>query len=304
MKRPVRLTLLFGAMMVMATEASLQPLAALAVSPTVGSGRPIASPAPAVRGSDTDVRTVRGANRAATLTPRRSGFINATQVYPFSDGVVYRVYAAPGNVTDILLQPGEALGAVASGDTVRWVIGDTTSGSGVSRRSHILVKPVSAGLSTNLVVTTDRRTYHLSLVSTRTTAMASLSWIYPQDQLLAIQRAAKAANEAAPIAAGVDLTQLHFNYVISGDKPAWRPIRAFDDGRQTFIEFPQALGVGEAPPLFLSGAKGEAELVNFRVRGHFYVVDRLFDTAELRLGLRHQDIVRITRTPPIVARRG
>jgi len=119
---------------------------------------------------------------------------------------------------------------------------------------------------------------------------------------MAIQRAAKDAEAAVPVASDIDLTALHFNYAISGDNPAWRPLRAFDDGRQTYIEFTAALGQGEAPPLFLVGPKGEAELVNFRQRGHFYVVDRLFDVAELRLGLKHQDVVRVTRTP--LQRRG
>ncbi|MDB5711676.1 MAG: P-type conjugative transfer protein TrbG, partial [Sphingomonas bacterium] len=78
-------------------------------------------------------------------------------------------------------------------------------------------------------------------------------------------------------------------------KPNWRPLRAFDDGRQTFIEFPPSLAVGEAPPLFVVGPKGDAQLVNYRVSGRFYVVDRLFDAAELRLGEKKQAIVRITR---------
>ncbi len=82
----------------------------------------------------------------------------------------------------------------------------------------------------------------------------------------------------------------------SGDKPVWRPLRAFDDGRQTFIEFPPSLAQGEAPPLFLVGADKKAELVNYRISGRFYIVDRLFDTAELRLGLKKQQIVRIART--------
>jgi type IV secretion system protein VirB9 len=72
-------------------------------------------------------------------------------------------------------------------------------------------------------------------------------------------------------------------------------LRAFDDGRQTFIEFPASLAVGEAPPLFLVDAKGTVSLVNYRVQGRYYVVDRIFDTAELRLGLKHQDVVQISR---------
>jgi type IV secretion system protein VirB9 len=246
---------------------------------------------------------VAAANRAATIEPVAQGFINAVQVYPFADGAIYHVITAPERVTDIALQPGETLVAVASGDTVRWVIGDTTSGSGAEKRTHVLVKPFSAGLSTNLVITTDRRSYHIALTSLAKTAMAALSWTYPQDALIALKRAAAATEAAAPVAAGIEVEQLHFNYAVSGDRPAWRPFRAFDDGRQTFIEFPATLAVGEAPPIFLVDGKGEAQLVNYRVKGRFYVVDRIFDVAELRLGTKHQQIVRISRVAEGVAKR-
>lgn len=83
---------------------------------------------------------------------------------------------------------------------------------------------------------------------------------------------------------------------IEGDRVPWRPLRAFDDGRQVFIEFPPSLAQGEAPPLFLRGADGGPELVNYRVRGRYYVVDRLFQTAELRLG--GKQVVRIVRDVP------
>lgn len=236
------------------------------------------------------------ANRAATLEPELHGFIDAVQVYPFADGALFQVYTAPGRVTDIALQSGETLSAVASGDTVRWAIGDTSSGAGAEKRTHILVKPFSAGLATNLVITTDRRTYHLALSSVVSTGMAALSWSYPQDALIALKRTEVEAQAAAPVATGLEIEQLHFNYDISGDRPTWRPLRAFDDGRQTFIEFPESLAVGEAPPLFLVDAKGEAQLVNYRLHGRFYVVDRLFDVAELRLGTKHQRVVRVSRT--------
>lgn len=239
--------------------------------------------------------SVVAANRAGTLLPTPAAFINASAIMPFTDGAIYQVDTAPGRVTDIALQPGEQLGSVASGDTARWVIGDTTSGSGATKRAHVLIKPFSAGLSTNLVVTTDRRTYHLSLTSHAGGAVSAMSWTYPQDELIAFKRVQDAVEQATPIASGIDIDQLHFNYRLSGDQPGWRPLRAFDDGRQTFIEFPASLAVGEAPPLFLVGPKGEAQLVNYRVRGRFYVVDRIIDVAELRLGTRPQAIVRITR---------
>ena len=239
---------------------------------------------------------VEEAARNALIEPARRDFVNAGAVYAFSENAVYSVHTAPERVTDIALQPGEGLISVASGDTVRWIIGDTTSGSGAGQRVHVLVKPVSAGLSTNLVITTDRRAYHLALTSSSGTAMTALSWNYPQDALLAIRRARAAAEAAAPIASGLEIEKLNFAYAITGDSPDWRPLRAFDDGRQTFIEFPRSIGVGEAPPLFLSEGKGEVSLVNYRVQGRFYVVDRLFAAAELRLGAKEHDIVRIERT--------
>lgn len=257
---------------------------------------PVATPSALAQAApERSVAAVRAANADATLEPRRPDFMNASAIYPFSEGAIYRVYTAPERVTDIALQPGETLIAVASGDTVRWVIGDTSSDSGAERRVHVLVKPFSAGLATNLVITTDRRTYHVALTSTAGPAMAALSWSYPQDALLAIQRAQQAAEAAAPVAAGLEIERLNFAYEISGDRPNWRPLRAFDDGRQTFIEFPPSLEVGEAPPLFLVDRKGEAQLVNYRLRGRYYVVDRLFDAAELRLGTKRQQVVQISR---------
>lgn len=238
---------------------------------------------------------VRAANVQATREPAARAFVNAVQIYPYSNGVLYRLFAAPERVTDIALQPGEAIVSVAAGDTVRWTVGDTTSGSGEAKRVHILVKPFSAGLSTNLVITTDRRAYHLQLESTTATAMAALSWTYPQDELIAIRRAAEQEQAAAPVAAGLAINQLNFDYAITGDTPSWRPLRAFDDGRQTFIEFSPSIAVGEAPPLFVLGSTGEAQLVNYRVSGRFYVIDRLFVVAELRLGQKKQAVVRVTR---------
>lgn len=277
----------------MTRQLALTAMAALAFTPAAGAQ---SNPSSASGRSPHGVAAIGAANADATVEPRRPDFINGTAVYPFADGTIYRVYTAPERVTDIALQPGENLIAVASGDTVRWVIGDTASGTGAEKRVHVLVKPFSAGLSTNLVITTDRRTYHIALASTGGPAMAALSWSYPQDALLAIRRAQEAAAAAAPVAAGLEIERLDFGYAISGDRPPWRPLRAFDDGRQTFIEFPPSLAVGEAPPLFLVDRKGEAQLVNYRLRGRYYVVDRLFDAAELRLGAKRQQVVRISRT--------
>ena len=244
-------------------------------------------------------KRVETANAAARVQPTRNGYINAVQVYPFSSGALYQVYAAPGQVTDVALQEGEQLvgsGPVAAGDTVRWIIGDTESGTGPTKRIHILVKPTRPELISNLVINTDRRTYLLELRSAEKTYMASVSWQYPQDQLIALRRQNASAEAATAIMTGVDISRLRFRYAIEGDSPPWRPLSAFDDGSKVYIEMPGGIGQGEAPPLFVIGPEGDGQLVNYRVRQNYYIVDRLFAAAELRMGGEHQQIVRIART--------
>jgi type IV secretion system protein TrbG len=238
---------------------------------------------------------VDAANAAALQEPTTHGYINAIQVYPYVEGALYRLYAAPEQVSDIALQAGESLIAVSAGDTVRWVVGNTTSGNGDDTRVHILVKPFAPGLETNMVITTDRRRYHLALESTETTAMAALSWTYPEDQLIALKAQNEEADATAPVASGLALENLQFRYEITGDNPPWRPVRAFDDGSKVYIEFPGRIDQGQAPPLFVVGPSGDNELVNYRVRRNYYIVDRLFAAAELRLGQDPQHVVRLSR---------
>ncbi len=237
------------------------------------------------------------ANAAATREPVKAGYVNAIQVYPYSSGALYRLYAAVNQVSDVALQPGEKLVSVSTGDTVRWIVGDTTSGEGTTAQVHILVKPIAPELKTNLLITTERRTYHVELESTESTYMSSLSWSYPEDELIAIRkRNGEVSGVNSVPLAGVDsFDQLNFRYRIEG-RAGFAPARVFDDGAKVYIQFPSSLPQGEAPPLFVQGSNGAPALVNYRVRGNTYIVDRLFAVAELRLGTKPQAIVKIIRT--------
>ena len=262
-----------------------------------------AKPAPMPEPADEKVRVSR-ANAEARIAPTREGYVNAIQVWPFTDGALYQVYAAVGRVTVVALQPGEELVTVASGDTVRWIVGDTSSGSGADLRVNVMVKPIRSGLKTNLVITTSRRTYLIELTSTDKAWMASVSWDYPKDKMLALQRQAQAANAAAPVDTGLSLERIRFRYAISGSNPPWKPLRAFDDGEKVYIQFPAGIAQGELPPLFVIGAQGDGQLVNYRFRPPYYIVDRLFGAAELRLGADKGDVVRIERTDGVVGAAG
>ncbi len=184
---------------------------------------------------------------------------------------------------------------VAASNTVRWIVDETSSGSGDELRINVLVKPIRSGLKTNLVITTSRRTYLLELASTERAWMASVSCDYPRDRMLALQRQAQAAQATTPVDAGLSLERIRFRYAISGSNPPWKPLRAFDDGEKVYIQFPAGIAQGELPPLFVIGAQGDGQLVNYRFRPPYYIVDRLFGAAELRLGGDGGDVVRIER---------
>jgi len=202
-------------------------------------------------------------------------------------------YTAPGKITDIALEPGEALtgaGPVAAGDTARWIIGDTTSGSGEEPQVHILVKPARPDIETNLVVTTDRRVYRIELRAGEGSYMPAVAWNYPRSP--SSRRPVVPATPRIPA-----VSARNYRYGLTGDTPPWRPVAVYDDGRRVYVEFPRGIVQGEMPPIFVLGPDGNPEIVNSRVYRNILIVDRIFGAAELRLGSgKHQQTVRIVRT--------
>lgn len=239
--------------------------------------------------AETPVETLAAANSAARQSPTRDGFVQARHVYAYEAGAIYEVYAHPSYVSTILLEPGEALTDIAAGDTSRWMVTQAESETAEDARTVVLVKPNASGLRTNIVLITDRRTYLIEAIAQSASAYsAQIAWSYPQSE---------AAAPAAPI------DSINLNYSIRttrGARPAWLPARVFDDGRRTWIEFAPDVNAGDLPPLFAVTGEG-AELVNYRTlqgpSGQRYMIDRIFDIAELRLGTRSPTIVRIERNP-------
>ncbi|NKB82813.1 MAG: P-type conjugative transfer protein TrbG [Nitrospirales bacterium] len=244
---------------------------------------------------------IQAATDQATDGPEIDGYFNAISVYNFEPGRLYRVYCAPLRITDIQLQPGEEImGTPGIGDSTRWVSGVSESEDNGVKRQHFFIKPTRAGLHTTLVLTTNKRVYHLELHSYKNTYMVSIKWRYPHEDFLrqVAKRESKKAREEPVVATNVNLANTNFEYaieVIRGN-PRWTPVQTFDDGHKTFIRFPKVLEVSEAPALFLLPVDGDADalqLVNYRVKENFYVVDRLFQRARLIVGTDDQEIVEI-----------
>ena len=204
----------------------------------------------------------------------------------WAPGRIFPVRAAPLRVTVLALPPGETLLTRAAGDTVRWKIGEARSGAGEAERAVVLLKPLERGLATNLVLTTSKRLYLIDLTSVDAADFdVAVSWIVEDEPSSGMADPA----EAAPAPSG--------RYLIEprGRAPRWTPVAVHDDGHRTVVEFGADLALGEAPALFELGTDGERRLIAWRQVGRTYVVDRLLERAELRLGARRPQVVRIRR---------
>jgi type IV secretion system protein VirB9 len=222
-------------------------------------------------------------------------------MYDYVPGEVYQVYTSPDYVTTIYLKPGEKLISKVAGDTTRWVIGDTITGDSTNATVLVVLKPVRPNLRTNLMLSTNQRVYQIDLVAlSGNQYQNAVSWNYPQDAIRDAEAKAAAMNAQAQQTelTGVAIEDLSDNYsvtTVQGKAPDWMPRHIFDDGKKTYIEFPPNLGTTTAPPLFILGHDDKADLVNYRVKGRFYIVDRLFDRAQLRMGEEPQVIVELRR---------
>ena len=211
-------------------------------------------------------------------------------------------------VCDIELQPGEQVNSIHLGDQARWLIEPAVTGQGAAEVQHLIVKPMDVGLETSLVVTTNRRTYHMRLRSHRREFMPRVGFIYPEDALAKWDAIKAKENHAMEVKRSRTLPQtgeylgnLDFAYSVSGSA-AWKPVRVYNDGQKTIIQMPKILAQTEAPTLLLLRKEGgifsqdETVMVNYRLQGNRYIVDTVFDKAILIAGVGgNQSRVTITR---------
>ncbi|WP_295452732.1 P-type conjugative transfer protein TrbG [uncultured Thiodictyon sp.] len=222
---------------------------------------------------------------------------------------------------DIALQQGEQITAINLGDTGRWTVESALAGTEEKAIPHVIIKPTDVGLETSLVVATDRRIYHLRLRSHRTRYMPQVAFTYkdgiglgkkparvPPNRPRSASTASvpttappqpQAQAQAQPLSETKYLSNIDFNYLVSGDAP-WKPVNVYNDGRRTYIRMPAAAGMntGTAPSLLVvdpTGASGPP--VNYVVEGDSYVVDMLFDKALLVAGTQpNQTSITIARS--------
>jgi P-type conjugative transfer protein TrbG len=204
------------------------------------------------------------------------------------------VACQPIRACDIELQAGEKIWGVYLGDTSRWMYEIAMSGDATSLHPHLIFKPKDDDISTNLIVTTNLRTYHLGLVSDRQSNVLQVKFYYPDDLnkkfLHTVQHEQVAHDLTQEV--GVELNAFDFNYTIDTPyfwetTPKWLPVRIFNNGKHVYIQMPNTLQSTDAPSLFVYDAEDQMSLVNYRVRGSYYIVDQLFDRAVMVSGVGH-----------------
>lgn len=213
------------------------------------------------------------------------------------------VVCAPLYACDVALQAGEVVSQVDVGDAPRWKVTPATSGNGESAVTHLVIKPADAGLTSNMVIHTDRRTYNIRLVSKKESWMPTVAFSYPDDAQA--QWAAYKEQHSQPTLQArtqysesptVAHSNLNFNYRIQGESTNWKPIRVYSDQNKTYIQFPATAKNTEIPALVLLGNSNQEQLVNYRMVDDRFVVDKIIDKAALITGVgRHQQRVEIVR---------
>lgn len=273
---------------------------------------------------DKDLADLYFSKKNPTLTPQEKAGVaigqrwrdgSATGIKPVAgaDGAIRFLFGAQEpsvvcavlQVCDVELQAGEQVNSIHLGDTARWTVEPAITGSGPAEVQHLIIKPLDVGLETSLIVTTNRRTYHLRLRSHRTEFMPRVAFTYPEEAMAkwdALKnREVKEKQTRTIPQTGEYLGDLNFNYDVAGSA-LWKPLRVYNDGTKTIIQMPSTMQQTEAPTLLVVRKDGgvftdeETVMVNYRLQGDRYIVDTVFDKAVLIAGVgSSQDRVTITR---------
>ena len=203
------------------------------------------------------------------------------------------IVCAPLYACTLKLQPGEVIQQIDIADNVRWNVAPSVIGSGETQTSVIIIKPKDSNLETNMTISTDRRLYVVKLLSRLKDWMPLAAFSYPEDTQAAwekYQQQVKAYNANNIMSNGQNISNLDFNFKISGSNTPWKPLRVYTDGSKTYIQFSENVTrKNENLPVLLAvGSDKKEQLINYRLVGDRFVVDNVINHAMLISGVGRQ----------------
>lgn len=241
------------------------------------------------------------AHRLSSLPPIAG--TNGEILYPYGQSWP-TVVGSPLHVTVIQFMPGSKPFNVALGSPGLWTYTQAMAGN----VPEILIKPVYAGLHTNLVVTAtgpqgQSLTYNLTLVSDKSRFVPMIGFYYPDEIMQqwhvaaqsADDHAVRADRETVAVLPSLNVANLDFGWKVhcagggwfsSSDCGSIRPLRIFDDGVHTYIQMPEGLGShGGLPSILARNVDGKPAIINWRYRDGYYIVDGVPDQIDLIAGV-------------------
>jgi type IV secretion system protein VirB9 len=229
-------------------------------------------------------------------------------IFPFGQAMP-RLTCSPTRACDIELEPGETPRKVILGDQANWTWEAADSIERGKTVNHVVAQPRDNDVESNMIITTDRRTYHIKLYAPKKEGvyLNRIGFYYPE-QLVSSwdEKAGKAVSAQAKeqslnvMPAAVPPEQMAFDYRIDGDAD-FKPVRVFNDGERTYITMPEDVRRGEYPTLSLLDEDGKTMVVDYRRKinqktGEIsFQVDKLFHKAELHRGKEKVRIIWIRK---------
>ncbi|SGZ00264.1 P-type conjugative transfer protein TrbG [Moritella viscosa] len=183
------------------------------------------------------------------------------------------VVCAPFKTCVLELDTGEIINqdsGLQIGDSIRWHVTPTVSGSGVNKRTLLIIKPTDLDLDTTLTIATNKRVYQVKLVSDKNKWMPIVSFEYPEAKAAKwakYQQDMQIETQRNTLPDGLRVPELDFNYEVSG-KANFKPLRVYNDGQKTIIEMPVKIEHRILPTLLVVNGN-QQELVNYRYKNSY-----------------------------------
>jgi len=209
---------------------------------------------------------------AAQLRPEPGPGDPRIQSVLYDANQVVQLQVATGYQLTVEFAPDERIENVAVGDSGAWQITPNKRGD------RLFIKAVGQGVTTNLTVVTDARTYAIEL-----------SPLFGPLPTMAYTVRFRYATPAAVTVVANDAALGPGRYKLSGDK-ALRPSAIDDDGVHTYV----AWGPDQTlPAIFAIDDKGNETLVNGMTRDGRFVIDAVANKLVFRIDRQTAAAVRV-----------
>lgn len=232
-----------------------------------------------------------------SISARPSPLDNRLVVFPYSASGLYTIHTHHNLHTHIELDAGEKLVASYLNDETLY---EQKAVEATLR--DLFIRPLSKGAIGGLTIITDKRRYQVELYDVSTCPSLNryqrVSWHLPNGLWSAPAVPAAGAQELTPSGLApshqsptgamlasdrtdvrvapsrVDVSKLNLEYEILGDGEI-KPLRVFDDGTRTIIQFPDNMSL--RPAIFVVNRDGLGEPVEYVPRGNSFELARTFE---------------------------